>query len=250
MTVRIKFAKYGNLKFLSHLDVMRFFQKAIRRAEIDVKYSEGYHPHQLMSFAAPLGVGQTSEGEYFDLELESMGTTDEILEKLDAQMPDGFKILHVSLLPPTPPQTRKESLMALVKASDYLVLYKGLKELPLTKEEFLCKFSEFVKESEILAIKTTKVGDTEINLAPFIYDVKYDVRPTELTENYDNGLCIYVMLSAGNENHIRPELLMKAFHEYLGIEYDQYGYQVHRLEAYAKPENEFIPIFKLHENEV
>ncbi|MBQ7635838.1 MAG: DUF2344 domain-containing protein [Lachnospiraceae bacterium] len=247
MTLRIKFAKYGNLKFLSHLDVMRFFQKAIRRAEIDVKYSEGYHPHQLMSFAAPLGVGQTSEGEYFDLEVNSMISTDDILTRLDAQMPEGFKVLHVSLLPPTPPQTRKESLMALVKASDYLVLRKGLAHLPLTNEEFLGKFSEFVKEPEILAVKTTKVGDTEINLAPFIYDVKYDVPPTELTEKYDNGLCIYVKLCAGNENHIRPELLMKAFHSYTGIEYDQYEYQVHRLEAYALKDEELIPIYKFHE---
>ncbi len=246
MTVRIKFAKYGNLKFLSHLDVMRFFQKAIRRAGIDVKYSEGFHPHQLMSFAAPLGVGQTSEGEYFDLELNSMESTDAVFEALNAQMPEGFRIIHVSLLPPTPPQTRKESLMALVKASDYLILRKGLKDLPLTNEEFLCKFREFVKEPEILAIKTTKVGDTEINLAPFIYDVKYDVAPTDLTEKYDNNLCIYVMLSAGNENHIRPELLMKAFHEYAGIEYDQYEYQVHRLEAYARREQELVPIYDYH----
>ncbi len=246
MTVRIKFAKYGNLKFLSHLDVMRFFQKAIRRAGIDVKYSEGFHPHQLMSFAAPLGVGQTSEGEYFDLELNSMESTDAVLEALNAQMPEGFKIIHVSLLPPTPPQTRKESLMALVKASDYLVLRKGLKDLPLTNDDFLCKFREFVKEPEILAIKTTKVGDTEINLAPFIYDVKYDVKPTELTEKYDNNLCIYVMLSAGNENHIRPELLMKAFHDYAGIEYDQYEYQVHRLEAYARREQQLVPIYDYH----
>ncbi len=248
MTIRIKFAKYGNLKFLSHLDVMRFFQKAIRRAGIDVKYSEGYHPHQLMSFAAPLGVGQTSEGEYFDLELNTMESTSAVLEALDAQMPEGFKILNVSLLPPTPPQTRKESLMALVKASDYLVLRKGLVDFPLTNEEFLCKFSEFAKEKEILAIKTTKVGDTEINLAPFIYEVRFDVKPTELTEQYDTGLCIYMLLSAGNENHIRPELVMKAFHAYAGLDYDQYDYQVHRLEAYTVKDSERIPIYRLHEN--
>ncbi len=247
MTLRIKFAKYGNLKFLSHLDVMRFFQKAIRRAEIDVKYSEGYHPHQLMSFAAPLGVGQTSEGEYFDLEVNSMESPEDIRDRLDAQMPEGFKVIHVSLLPPTPPQTRKESLMALVKASDYLILRKGLIDLPLTNEDFLCKFSEFVKEPEIFAIKTTKVGDTRINLAPFIYDVRFDEHPTELTEKFDNDLCIYVKLCAGNENHIRPELLMKAFHEYLGIEYDQYEYQVHRLEAYARRDDILVHIYKYHD---
>ncbi len=50
------------MKFIGHLDVMRYFQKALRRAEIDVKFSEGMSPHMIMSFAAPLGVGLTSDG--------------------------------------------------------------------------------------------------------------------------------------------------------------------------------------------
>ena len=56
------------MKYIGHLDMMRFFQKAIRRAGIDVAYSEGFSPHMIMSFAYPLGVGMTSSGEYFDLE--------------------------------------------------------------------------------------------------------------------------------------------------------------------------------------
>ena len=51
MKIRIKFAKYGTMKFIGHLDTMRFFQKALRRADIDIKYSEGFSPHQIMSFA-------------------------------------------------------------------------------------------------------------------------------------------------------------------------------------------------------
>ena len=58
------------MKFIGHLDTMRFFQKAIRRADIPVAYSEGFSPHMIMSFAAPLGVGTTSSGEYFDMQLE------------------------------------------------------------------------------------------------------------------------------------------------------------------------------------
>ena len=69
MKVRLKFSKYGALRFIGHLDVMRYFQKAIRRAGIDIAYSEGFSPHQIMSFAAPLSVGHTSSGEYFDIEV-------------------------------------------------------------------------------------------------------------------------------------------------------------------------------------
>lgn len=72
MKIRIKFSKYGTMKYIGHLDMMRFFQKAIRRAGIDVRYSEGFSPHQIMSFAAPLGVGMESRGEYMDIEVLSM----------------------------------------------------------------------------------------------------------------------------------------------------------------------------------
>ena len=67
MKIRVKFKKWGCMKFIGHLDMMRYFQKAVRRADIDIRYSEGYSAHQIMSFAAPLGVGITSDGEYFDI---------------------------------------------------------------------------------------------------------------------------------------------------------------------------------------
>ena len=59
------------MKFIGHLDVMRYFQKAIRSSGFDVSYSQGFNPHQLISFAAPLGVGLTSDGEYMDMQVES-----------------------------------------------------------------------------------------------------------------------------------------------------------------------------------
>ena len=67
MKVRVKFAKYGTLRFIGHLDVMRFFQKALRRAGVDVAYTTGFSPHQVMSFASPLGLGIDSFGEYMDI---------------------------------------------------------------------------------------------------------------------------------------------------------------------------------------
>ena len=86
MKVRIKFTKTGAMKFVGHLDTMRYFQKAIRRAELPVAFSGGYSPHMIMSFAAPLGVGTTSMGEYFDMELTEKVPTAEIEDRLNAVM--------------------------------------------------------------------------------------------------------------------------------------------------------------------
>ena len=77
MKVRIKFSKEGPMKFVGHLDTMRYFQKALRRAELPVAFSGGYSPHMIMSFAVPLGVGMESLGDYFDLEMaEDMPTAE------------------------------------------------------------------------------------------------------------------------------------------------------------------------------
>lgn len=99
MKVRIKFAKSGVMKFIGHLDMMRYFQKAMRRADIDIKYSEGFSPHQIMSFAAPLGVGITSDGEYLDIEVNSTETTEQSIVNLNSAMVDGVKILEYKKLP-------------------------------------------------------------------------------------------------------------------------------------------------------
>ena len=94
MKIRIKFRKQGIMKFIGHLDIMRYFQKAMRRAEIDICYSEGFSPHMIMSFAAPLGVGITSEGEYFDIEVLSTQDSKTALKKLN----DAMFLLYVNFL--------------------------------------------------------------------------------------------------------------------------------------------------------
>ena len=99
MKVRIKFSKQGPVKFIGHLDVMRYFQKAMRRAGIDIKYSEGFSPHQIMSFAAPLGLGLTSNGEYMDIEVNSMNSCETMVKQLNAVMVEGIEVLEMDLKP-------------------------------------------------------------------------------------------------------------------------------------------------------
>ena len=119
MKVRIKFAKYGAMKFIGHLDMMRFFQKAVRRAEIDVKYSEGFSPHQIMSFAAPLGVGIESRGEYMDLEVLSMSAPEDMKDALNRVMVEGVEVLAVNVLP-----DQTKNAMASVAAASYCLQMK------------------------------------------------------------------------------------------------------------------------------
>ena len=119
MNVRIKFRKYGCLKFIGHLDVMRYFQKAMRRAELPVCYSEGYSPHMIMSFASPLGVGLTSDGEYLDVRMENPPASREALSRLNAVMAEGIEVLSFKALP-----EKSGNAMASVAAADYEVRFR------------------------------------------------------------------------------------------------------------------------------
>ena len=108
MKIRIKFAKNGSMKFIGHLDIMRYFQKVMRRAEVDIAYSEGFSPHQIMSFAAPLGVGLTSRGEYLDIEVHSTDSSAEMLKRINDTMVEGC-LLYTSPSPRDVEESRMPS---------------------------------------------------------------------------------------------------------------------------------------------
>jgi len=268
MEIRIKFAKYDTMKFISHLDVMRYFQKAVRRSGLDVAYTEGFNPHQIMSFAAPLGVGQTSESEYFDIELHTAPSMDELVACLNEQMTDGMRILSAEILPPPVPQVKRETAMALVAASSYLVMKKDGYEEDLTKEELQTKFTEFISQKSIPVVKKSKKTETEIDLVPFIFAADAKGTTTEFSGAYENGTVFYLLLSAGSVNNIKPDTVMEAFYSYLGKEYNPYAYQIHRLETYADlslrkvsqqeiarrvkegtmPKRKLVPLLEYHKN--
>lgn len=233
MEVRIKFAKYDTMKFISHLEVMRYFQKAVRRCGLDVAYSEGFNPHQIMSFAAPLGVGQTSESEYFDIELHTAPSMEELVERLNAVMTDGMHIMGAEILPPPVPQVKRETAMALVAASSYLVMRKDGYEEDTLAEELREKFTQFISQETIPFIKKSKKTEAEVDLATFIFEASSTGKTTKFSGQYKNGLVFYMLLSAGSINNIKPDMVMEAFYTFLGKEYNPYAYQVHRLETYA-----------------
>ena len=95
MKVRIKFSKCGALKFIGHLDVMRYFQKLMRRADIPIAYSEGFSPHQIMSFAMPLGIGDESIAEYVDIELNSYISSNDAINRLNENSVDEIRVFVV-----------------------------------------------------------------------------------------------------------------------------------------------------------
>jgi len=165
MRLRIKFRKYGPIRFIGHLDVMRYFQKAIRRAEIDVAYSTGFSPHQIMSFASPLSVGLESNGEYMDVEVNSLTSCEDVKNRLNAVNAPGIEVTSVIVLPDT-----AGNAMASVAAASYTVRFREGRE---PKLDIAAALPAFLAKEEILYTKETKKGIREINLKEGIYELQW-----------------------------------------------------------------------------
>ncbi len=88
-----KYSKTGNLKYISHLDVLRFIQRAVKRADIPAKYSEGFNPHMKTSFGFPLSLGNESIGEYFDLELSEKIDIQTFIDRMNSVLPKEMQII-------------------------------------------------------------------------------------------------------------------------------------------------------------
>ena len=214
MKVRIKFAKQGAMKFIGHLDIMRYFQKAVKRAGLDAAYSEGFSPHMIMSFAAPLGVGVTSEGEYFDLELKTPMSSEEAVERLNQVMVEGMEVLSVREVP----EGKKGKAMSLVAAADYLVSFReGMEPGKDWKE----KVPAFVEQQEIRILKKTKKNEKEVDIKPYIYEMEI------------RGESIFLKLAAGSVKNTKPELVMEAFYGFCGQEFQPLSLLNHRMEVYG-----------------
>ncbi len=240
MKIRIKFTKTGPLKFIGHLDVMRYFQKAFRRAELDVEYSKGYSPHQLMSFAAPLGVGLTSDGEYLDVSLYNIDDSEIMIKRINEVMNEYIQVVDFKVLP-----ENSKNAMSIVAGADYLVSVKDGYEY-MDKSVFKQKFVDFYNQESIIITKKSKKSENDVDIKPMIYQIAFDKENFQeaigvsaagqrdsVAENYENGIKVYMQLATGSVNNLKPELVMEAFCQYANEEFQEFAYQVHRLEVYS-----------------
>ncbi|MDO4617042.1 MAG: TIGR03936 family radical SAM-associated protein [Lachnospiraceae bacterium] len=229
MRVRVKFTKTGNMKYIGHLDVMRYFQKVLRRADVDVSFSGGFSPHMIMSFAAPLGVGTTSSGEYFDLDLQSAPSGRELMERMNAQMHEGMSVVGIRKIG----EDKHSKGMTLVAAADYSVTL-DLSEIAAA-EAAACKASlegmeqkqeAFLAQEEVHVWRKTKRSEGLVNIRPWIYSFS--------CETDVNGIPVFRMcVSQGSVSNLKPDLVVKAFADYAGLQIPDGTMRIHREDIYA-----------------
>ena len=242
MIIRVRFGKEGALRFIGHLDVLRTFQKIFRRAGIPMVYSQGFSPHPIMSFALPLGLGLTSEGEYLDAEIEDgLGmeeespspaslcsapspasgggqakVTDEILTRLRGATSDELPVYAVRILP-----EKAGNAMASVGRASYRL------EIPEDSVAAVAAAAEkLLAETSHIIDKKTKTQTVSFDLRPCIYELslcrrqsgKGDLPPCPPPAEGEGCLrsrqgegdlqpTLSLTLSAGSKSNVKPELV-------------------------------------------
>lgn len=227
MKVRIKFAKYGVMKYIGHLDIMRYFQKCMRKANIDIAYSTGYSPHQIMSFASPLGVGVESKGEYFDIELNS-GDGEYVKNSLNSVMVPGMEIISVRKL-----NDGVKNAMASIAAASYTVIPK---EGYNHENTDIANVLPFLSQSSISIIKQTKKNEIEFDLKPHIFSFSFD------------GSEYNMLVDASSSGNIKPMAVIEEYGKYCNKPVTVSNYQIIRNEIYTlNDNNELVSLESLGE---
>lgn len=206
---RITFSKLNMGKYISHLDLLRCFTRAIHRSGLPVVYSQGFNPHQKMTFSLPLPVGVTSQCETVDIQFQDSVSDAEILEKLQANLPMDIKALSVG--DPFPNAADITSALYIMTTE-----FKGnLSQAILEK---------FFNEPEILVMKKTKKGEKSVNLKDYI-------RSFEIEKLTDSYVTLNVVLAAGGQQNLKPDILINAMAQYIdNVEFDDWD--IHRKEIY------------------
>lgn len=184
-----EFEKMGRMSWFSHLDLQNTMQRALRRAGLPVRYSQGFNPHVNLAFATALSVGLQSRCEILDVELAGEVSPEEFLGKLNAVLPEGLKCRRAALVEDSAP-----ALMALMAEAEYDVEVPG-KDLSAAVEGFNAA-------EEVMAEKKSKTKTRMVNIRPMVHalDCAFDGEKSTLT----------MILEQTNANCLKPELLMQA----------------------------------------
>ncbi len=225
----LKFSKEDRLKYISHLDLLRLFQRAFKRAKIKLRYSQGYNPHARIAFALPLSLGFESSAEYMEFETDIEYTVENIKNKLSEQMPKGIGILSCT----TMKETGKTPIAAVLDFATYRVVYKGCHE---EVENIAEGIPSFLKQEKIMNIKFSKKKrkNVESDIRPHIHSIT--------SVKGDDKITLSIMLRTGSRGNLNAEILIEELCKFLDMEYDRTKWSFRRTEMYYQNGKDMISL--------
>ncbi len=201
MRIIASFYKHDEVRFVSHLDMQRLFQRAFRRAGLPLSYSKGFNPHPLLSFATALSVGYTSECEYFDVFLDEKIDADEFRSRVNAVLPEGVAVTKA-----VDAGEMKTSLTTLMRSADYFARLDFDREV--TSDELENALASLLT-GEIIVEKKTKGGMKDVDIRPLLISVN-------LIDCSEGSAILYIRGKLTAEGGLPLELFFGAISEKVG----------------------------------
>ena len=214
----VGFSKTGTICYTSHLDIMRLFNRVIKRAGIKLAYSHGFNPHPKMVFAQPLSLGYTGLNEYIEIETTEDHEPGYIAEKLSELMPPGLDIKGCERM-----AEGRKTLAAMTVAAEYMI------EIPLAEPVDMSdgEIAElYMSQDRIITLKKQKKKKVSVEI-----DIKPMIRQLQVSQQ-DGLIVIDTVLDSGSISNLSPELLIKTFTERLGIDTDRSEMDVTRKQIF------------------
>ena len=196
MRAMIRFGKQPRLRFISHLDLQRFFQRALNRTGLPVAYTQGFNPHAIMSFGSALALGWTSEYEILDVKLSVPMGRKRTEEAMRQALPEDLPVLEVRMV-----DDRHPAPMAMVRASDYEIALSGE-----NAGAVLDAVDAFLASGQVMAVRKTKSGEKEIDIRPLAISLERA------------GDVLLARLKLTETDTLKPDLLVNSLAKLAGVE--------------------------------
>lgn len=208
MKIWIRFGKKERLRYVSHLDLQRFMQRALNRTDLPFAWSQGFNPHPLISFASATAMGWTSEYEILEIRMAKDVSAMEAARQMSGALPPDLPVIAARAV-----DDRKPAPMALVRAADYAIAMEG------EMGEAVCtRIDEYLSRDHVMAMRKTKSGEKEADIREMTYALKADPE--------QNGL-LYARLALTERATLKPDLLVHTLAHMAGVEEPEI--RVHRL---------------------
>lgn len=197
----VVFEKGFALRHIGHLDLMRTIQRALRRTNLPIRYSNGFNPHIQLSFAAPLSVGVVGLREVMDVPIEGEYDTEAFIQELNEALPGCLRVWGCRAVPDDFP-----ALMALVAGSRIRIEI----EAGEAAESIAAVFPAWMESRECVTLRKTKSGENRTNIRPFVAEGTLEKR--------EGGYTIRCLINNQAEGSLKPQVLMQSLCELAGIE--------------------------------
>lgn len=225
--MRIKFVKTGDMIYISHLDVQRLLQRAFRRADIELSFSQGFNPHPKMSYGNALALGVESYGEYVDIEIEDNISSSELLERINKQLPSGMEFIKCIEL-----VGGEKSLAANIELGKYEFVLENINKNNSSDIEE--KINTLMNQNEIMITKKNKKGKfVDVDIKPMIKDLF-------LSEIDEERMKIKATLSTGSKENLNTNVFIPKLLEVLEMKMDHLDVDIFRDDLYFVQDGELV----------